>query len=119
MLLCAAGKNWQQSEAAHEARVAVELGLRPGGQGLGVGLYESMSRVQQARWAGLRTGVERVTEQSSAAIYVVGYGTTVGVLFQAKHRGCGRVPRAQPLCSEVVVYLCMGALLLLTAMPWL
>lgn len=25
-----AGKNWQQSEAAHEARVAVELGLRPG-----------------------------------------------------------------------------------------
>lgn len=24
------GKNWQQSEAAHEARVAVELGLRPG-----------------------------------------------------------------------------------------
>lgn len=25
-----AGKNWQSSEAAHEARVAVELGLRPG-----------------------------------------------------------------------------------------
>jgi cyclopropane fatty-acyl-phospholipid synthase-like methyltransferase len=25
-----AGKNWVASEAAHEARVAVELGLRPG-----------------------------------------------------------------------------------------
>lgn len=32
----AAGKNWQQSEAAHEARVAVELGLRPGVGGGGL-----------------------------------------------------------------------------------
>jgi protein-L-isoaspartate O-methyltransferase len=31
LYLCvSAGKNWVASEAAHEARVAVELGLRPG-----------------------------------------------------------------------------------------
>jgi hypothetical protein len=38
-----AGKDWKSSEAAHEARVAVELGLRPGRDaGNGEGLAQSV-----------------------------------------------------------------------------